>query len=156
MVGKAAQGNNLCRVVSRMNESRRRQQMEALTDPVDVWIGERLSTMRESQGKDAAELAKTLGVSVEEYLLLESGTLRIEPPQLVQLARELQCSMAFFFEGLVKQTAQSAGRPAHELPGPVSEQLQRLSRIFPKIVSNSEREYVIQLAAGFAAPPNGK
>ena len=94
----------------------------AAPHPVDVHVGQRLRQRRVAVGLTQDRLAKSVGITFQQVQKYERGTNRIVASRLYELAKVLQVSVEYFFEGLPpKAAAPSAGaargpRPASACP----------------------------------------
>jgi transcriptional regulator with XRE-family HTH domain len=68
--------------------------------PMDRHVGVRLAELRESSDVTEARLAGVLGISLDQLKQHESGTLRIEAGQLLEISRFFQVRPSYFFEGV--------------------------------------------------------
>jgi len=74
--------------------------MPRSSGPIDVRIGSRLAIARKSAGLSQGELGKRIGVSYHQIQKYEMGTNRISATSLLNLARALDISLGYFFEGI--------------------------------------------------------
>jgi transcriptional regulator with XRE-family HTH domain len=74
-------------------------------DPVDRHVGGQLRLRRAQIGMTQAELGGKLGLSFQAVQKYETGENRISASRLYQLARLLEVSPAYFFEGLGEPVA---------------------------------------------------
>ncbi len=83
----------------------------AAPHPVDVHVGQRLRQRRVAVGLTQDRLAKSVGITFQQVQKYERGTNRIVASRLYELAKVLQVSVEYFFEGLPpKAAAPSAGQ----------------------------------------------
>jgi len=78
-------------------------------DPIDRHVGGQLRLRRAQIGMTQAELGSKLGLSFQAVQKYETGENRVSASRLYQLARVLDVSPAYFFEGLDESDA--AGEP---------------------------------------------
>jgi transcriptional regulator with XRE-family HTH domain len=69
-------------------------------DPIDQHVGGQLRLRRAQAGLTQTELGTKVGLSFQAVQKYETGENRISASRLYQLARILDVSMAYFFEGL--------------------------------------------------------
>jgi transcriptional regulator with XRE-family HTH domain len=69
-------------------------------DPIDKYVGGQLRLRRAQIGMTQSELGGKLGLSFQALQKYETGENRISASRLFQLARLLDVSMGYFFEGL--------------------------------------------------------
>ncbi len=90
---------------------RRRTAIVDGPDPIDRHVGGQLRLRRGQVGLTQTELGAKVGLSFQAVQKYETGENRISASRLYQLARILDVSLAFFFEGL------DAMGHADDLPG---------------------------------------
>src|ERR1700730_5505382 len=71
-------------------------------DPIDQHVGGQLRLRRAQSGMTQAELGAKVGLSFQAVQKYETGENRISASRLYQLARILDVSMSYFFEGLAE------------------------------------------------------
>jgi transcriptional regulator with XRE-family HTH domain len=86
-------------------------------DPVDQHVGGQLRLRRAQIGMTQVELGSKLGLSFQAVQKYETGENRISASRLYQLARILEVSPAYFFDGLDESVAAT--------PPPVNPELAR-------------------------------
>ena len=145
--------------------------MDASTDdrspnPVDVHVGERIRRRRRALGISQDKLADSLGLTFQQVQKYERGANRVSASKLYQIARALQASIPYFFDGLPDPArAGGVGEDesatfVHELP------LTREERDFAACLSRIEdrrvRKRLVELARVLAesdeaapSPANG-
>ncbi|MEQ1956192.1 helix-turn-helix transcriptional regulator [Mesorhizobium sp. CN2-181] len=74
---------------------------------MDVVLGHRLFTRRQSLGMSQRKLGELLGVSFQQIQKYKRGTNRIAVTTLVRAATALNARMSFFFEGLGPEVKKS-------------------------------------------------
>ena len=74
---------------------------------VDVHVGFRVRTVRESRGLRIEELAEALAISSAQLEVYESGAERFPSARLVLIGKTLRISTSCFFEGLSAFKTQS-------------------------------------------------
>ena len=67
---------------------------------VDLYLGKRLKKRRLSCGLTQQDLAKKVGVTVQQIHKYEKGIDRLSASRLLMLARFLSIPVTFFYEGL--------------------------------------------------------
>ncbi|HEX2859317.1 MAG TPA: helix-turn-helix domain-containing protein [Alphaproteobacteria bacterium] len=68
-------------------------------DPIDTHVGQRLKARRQLLGFSQEKLGSAVGVSFQQVQKYESGANRVGASRLMQLAKVLGTSVAYFFEG---------------------------------------------------------
>ncbi|MGR3760916.1 helix-turn-helix domain-containing protein [Roseobacteraceae bacterium NS-SX3] len=89
--------------------------------PEDIHVGKRIRHRRWLQDMTQQELAAKAGVKFQQIQKYETGANRVSASRLVDLARALDVTPAFFFEGLAE------GSPATE---PASREEADLLRLY--------------------------
>ena len=116
-------------------------------DEIDVHVSKRLRARRMLLGQTQEGLAKHLGVAFAQVQKYENGTNRISASRLYTLARLLDCSMDYFFEGLpssIKKRAVDARSDAAVLKLMGSAEGQALCKAFAGIKSPAQRKAAIK------------
>lgn len=70
-----------------------------MSEPVDVYVGERLRIARKYLGLSQEQLANMSGVTFQQVQKYEKGVNRISASRLYILAKALNVEIGFFFEG---------------------------------------------------------
>lgn len=68
--------------------------------PVDIQVGQRIKAARKLQKLAQAELAHGVGVSYQQIQKYEKGDNRVSVSMLYDIAKFLDVSLAYFYEGL--------------------------------------------------------
>ena len=84
-------------------------------DPIDRHVGGQLRLRRAQIGLTQVELGGKLGLSFQAVQKYETGENRISASRLYQLARILEVSPAYFFEGLDESVAAAPPAGSAEL-----------------------------------------
>ena len=66
----------------------------------DDYVGSRIRLRRTLLGMTQEQLAATLGISYQQVQKYEIGANRVSSGRLFEMAKELDCEVGFFFEGL--------------------------------------------------------
>lgn len=86
--------------------------------PIDVYVGGRMRLRRIQLGLSQGALASKIGVSFQAVQKYESGDIRISASRLYDVARVLEVSPGFFFEGypdgIVAKNIAVEASPANE------------------------------------------
>src|SRR3954468_5429255 len=89
--------------------------LERGPNPVDLHVGARIRMRRKLLGVSQERLADQLGLTFQQVQKYERGANRVSASKLYEIARALQTSVAYFFEGLAStengQTDAGAARP---------------------------------------------
>ena len=92
--------------------------MAQTPNPVDVHVGKRLRQRRTLLGMSQEKLGELLGLTFQQVQKYERGTNRIGSSRLYRLARILEVSVIYFFEGL--DDAPVAALPGGEQAEPIA------------------------------------
>ena len=82
------------------------QNMDQIADldrgpnPVDLHVGARIRMRRKLLGVSQERLAEQLGLTFQQVQKYERGANRVSASKLYEIARALQTSVAYFFDGL--------------------------------------------------------
>ena len=75
--------------------------MAKRSNTVDVYVGARLRMRRMILGMSQSEMGKLLGVTFQQIQKYENGSNRIGAHRLRLIARVLEVSPSYFFEGII-------------------------------------------------------
>lgn len=78
-------------------------------NPIDTHVGSRIRLRRKTLGISQEKLADQLGLTFQQVQKYERGANRVSASKLYEIARALQSSIAFFFEGLADPMGESSG-----------------------------------------------
>lgn len=81
-----------------------------MTHPIDLHVGKRLRQRRRLLGLTQQKLAEAVSIRFQQIQKYESGANRISASRLWTLAKALDVSVAYFYEGLEEQTVGLAPR----------------------------------------------
>jgi transcriptional regulator with XRE-family HTH domain len=82
-------------------------------DPIDVHVGARVRTRRRWLGFSQTQLATALGITFQQVQKYERGANRVSASMLLKVARKLEVTVGYFFEGL--EGAKGEATPDAEL-----------------------------------------
>ena len=85
------------------------------TDPLDIEIGARLRALRESRGLTMAGMARMMNTPAMSLQRLEMGRNTLRPARLLAVARVLEVSPGWFFEGMMDPKFKPKATNAFEL-----------------------------------------
>ncbi|HUO22576.1 MAG TPA: helix-turn-helix transcriptional regulator [Caulobacteraceae bacterium] len=68
-------------------------------NPIDLHVGSRIRLRRKVLGVSQESLAADLGLTFQQVQKYERGANRVSASKLYEIARSLQTSIAYFFEG---------------------------------------------------------
>lgn len=130
--------------------------LERTPNPVDLHVGARIRMRRKLLGVSQERLAEQLGLTFQQVQKYERGANRVSASKLYEIARALQVSVAYFFEGL----ANTEGAAANGLPDTGASALMHelmmtpegleLATLFPKLKRGRVRRRVLDLVKALA------
>ena len=77
---------------------------ERSPNPVDLHVGARIRMRRKILGVSQERLADDLGLTFQQVQKYERGANRVSASKLYEIAKSLQSSVSYFFEGLADPT----------------------------------------------------
>ena len=121
-------------------------------NPVDLHVGARIRMRRKILGVSQERLAEDLGLTFQQVQKYERGANRVSASKLYEIAKSLQSSVAYFFEGLADTTGEGvaeSGEPfVHDFLM-TSEGLE-LAALFPRITRPKVRRRILELVRSMA------
>ena len=123
-------------------------------NPIDLHVGARIRMRRKLLGISQEKLAEGLGLTFQQVQKYERGANRVSASKLYEIARSLQSSVAYFFEGLADPTegetsAQTnQGQFVHDFL--MTTEGLELAGLFPKINKPKVRRRVLDLVRSMA------
>lgn len=129
-------------------------------NPVDVHVGLRIRLRRRELGVSQEKLAEAIGLTFQQVQKYERAANRVSASKLYEVARALDTSTAYFFEGLTDDHILTAAEPGGQT------QLQaflltaegvELAATFPRIQPSRVRRRILDLVRAMvdekAEPP---
>ncbi len=80
-------------------------------NPVDVHVGLRIRLRRKELGVSQEKLAEAIGLTFQQVQKYERAANRVSASKLYEVARALDTSTAYFFEGLTDAHIRTAAEP---------------------------------------------
>jgi transcriptional regulator with XRE-family HTH domain len=124
-------------------------------NPVDLHVGARIRMRRKLLGVSQERLADELGLTFQQVQKYERGANRVSASKLYEIARALQTSVAYFFEGLA-----DTGDHGLDGEGPENREFMHelvmtpegleLASLFPKLKRGRVRRRVLDLVKALA------
>ncbi len=105
--------------------------------PVDVHVGKQIRQRRWKMGMTQQALAEHVGIKFQQIQKYETGMNRVSASRLWDIARALDISVAFFFEGLAGDHAPQTGAAEEIL---ADKEALELVRSFHAIPENQRRQ----------------
>ena len=117
-------------------------------NPVDVHVGRRVREQRIVRGMSQEQLGTAIGLTFQQLQKYERGTNRISASKLYAIARELDVSVAWFFEGIMARGRSIASSSEAPIVGRAALEV---GKAFASIRSPALRKKVAQLVRAAAA-----
>lgn len=101
-----------------------------MADETDLHVGKRLRRRRRLLGMTQQELASQVGVRFQQIQKYECGANRITASRLYDLARAMNVSVQYFFDGMVTpSTVPNAANDAEQMEGDILSQKETLELV---------------------------
>jgi transcriptional regulator with XRE-family HTH domain len=124
-------------------------------NPIDRHVGLRIRMRRKELGISQERLAEAIGLTFQQVQKYERAANRVSASKLWEMARTLNTSVAYFYEGLGEPALSSVSNMPRETVQDfllTSEGLE-LAAIFPKIARGRLRRKVLELVRAIADLP---
>lgn len=118
--------------------------MKNQPNPVDLHVGNRIRLRRFAMGCSQEKLAEALGVSFQQVQKYENGRNRVSASRLWEIAKELECHTAFFFEGIDDPSEEAAYTPNQLTRADVRTVL--AIRALPEAQQQAVRDFIVSLS----------
>jgi transcriptional regulator with XRE-family HTH domain len=117
-------------------------------NPIDIHVGARIRMRRKLLGISQEKLAEQLGLTFQQVQKYERGANRVSASKLFEIARSLQSSVSYFFEGLnvaagAEGFAEGDNSFVHDLV--MTPEGLELAALFPRIKRQRVRRRVLDL-----------
>ena len=127
--------------------------LDRAPNPVDLHVGARIRMRRKLLGVSQEKLADQLGLTFQQVQKYERGANRVSASKLYEIARALQTSVAYFFDGLA--STDGGADPANVPPEFMHELVMtpeglELAALFPKLKRGRVRRRVLDLVKALA------
>ncbi|MDB5454879.1 MAG: Cro/Cl family transcriptional regulator [Caulobacter sp.] len=122
-------------------------------NPIDLHVGARIRMRRKILGVSQERLAEDLGLTFQQVQKYERGANRVSASKLYEIARSLQTSVAYFFDGLADPAegdgvADNREQFVHDFL--MTPEGLELAALFPKINRPRVRRRVLDLVRAMA------
>lgn len=122
-------------------------------NPIDLHVGARIRMRRKILGLSQERLAEALGLTFQQVQKYERGANRVSASKLYEIARTLQSSVAYFFEGLGDPggeagVAEDGGVYVHDFL--MTPEGLELAALFPRITKPKVRRRILELVRSMA------
>jgi len=121
-------------------------------NPIDLHVGARIRMRRKILGVSQERLAEDLGLTFQQVQKYERGANRVSASKLYEIAKSLQSSVAYFFEGLADTESEGMGEGGEPFVHDflmTSEGLE-LASLFPRITRPKVRRRILELVRSMA------
>jgi transcriptional regulator with XRE-family HTH domain len=122
-----------------------------MADDIDLHVGKRLRRRRRLLGMTQQELASQVGVRFQQIQKYECGANRITASRLFDLARAMNVSVQYFFDGVpAGEAVPNAANDAEQLEGDILSQKETLElvRAYYRLGERPRRR-LLELAKAF-------
>lgn len=122
-----------------------------MADETDLHVGKRLRRRRRLLGMTQQELASQVGVRFQQIQKYECGANRITASRLYDLARAMNVSVQYFFDGIqTSETMPNAANDAEQMEGDILSQKETLElvRAYYRLGERPRRR-LLELAKAF-------
>lgn len=116
--------------------------------PVDIHVGRRIRERRRGLNISQVELARELGLSVQQVQKYESGDSTVSASRLYQIGIQLAVPPAYFFENMPEEiVARGPGRMSAVLNGnPAPQEIRQMILTYRDIENAELRHQIYELA----------
>ena len=117
-------------------------------NPVDVHVGLRIRLRRKELGVSQEKLADAIGLTFQQVQKYERAANRVSASKLYEVARALDTSTAYFFEGLTDDHIRTAAEPGGQTQMQaflLTAEGVELATTFPRIQPSRVRRRILDL-----------
>jgi transcriptional regulator with XRE-family HTH domain len=119
-------------------------------NPIDLHVGSRVRLRRKVLGVSQESLAADLGLTFQQIQKYERGTNRVSASKLYEIARSLQTTTSYFFEGFADPNSGEAKTPEYIEEKAAVDFLMtpeglEMAALFPKIAKGKVRRRILDL-----------
>jgi transcriptional regulator with XRE-family HTH domain len=123
---------------------------QAGPNPIDLHVGNRIRLRRKVLGVSQESLAADLGLTFQQVQKYERGANRVSASKLYEIARSLQTTITYFFEGYTDPDGPgiSAGEHLDEVSTVdflMTPEGIEMAALFPKITKSKVRRKILDL-----------
>lgn len=125
-------------------------------NPIDRHVGLRIRLRRKELGISQERLADSIGLTFQQVQKYERAANRVSASKLWEMARALNTSVTYFYEGLAADgegVSPSGPRVEDFL---LSTEGAELARYFPRIAKAGVRRQILELVRTMAAEAGGR
>lgn len=122
--------------------------IDTAPNPVDVHVGLRIRLRRKELGVSQEKLAEAIGLTFQQVQKYERAANRVSASKLYEMAKALETSTAYFFEGLTDADIAGAAEPGGQAQMQaflLTPEGVELASTFPKIYPPRVRRRILDL-----------
>ena len=124
-------------------------------NPVDRHVGLRIRMRRKELGISQEKLAEAVGLTFQQIQKYERAANRVSASKLWDIARALQTTIAYFYEGLTEMSEAADLPRANIQDFLITPDGLELAACFPRIASLRLRRKVLELVRALVENPEG-
>jgi transcriptional regulator with XRE-family HTH domain len=124
-------------------------------NPIDRHVGLRIRLRRKELGISQEKLAESIGLTFQQVQKYERAANRVSASKLWEVARALNTSIAYFYEGLGLDGGMSGDLGSGLEEFLLTTDGMELARYFPQIQKPRVRRQILELVRSMAAEPEG-
>ena len=115
-------------------------------NPIDRHVGLRIRMRRKELGVSQEKLAESIGLTFQQVQKYERAANRVSASKLWEMARALNTSVAYFYEGLGGETSRGSNLPKEEVQDfLLTAEGMELATAFPRISEPRVRRKILEL-----------
>ena len=126
-------------------------EFEAGPNPIDRHVGLRIRLRRKELGISQEKLAESIGLTFQQVQKYERAANRVSASKLWEVARALETSISYFYEGLPTdgELRYQAGPKLEDFL--LTTEGMELARYFPQIQQSGVRRQIVELVRTMAS-----
>lgn len=127
---------------------------ETSPNPIDRHVGLRIRMRRKELGVSQEKLAESIGLTFQQIQKYERAANRVSASKLWEMARALNTSVAYFYEGLGEAPASGSNLPKETVQDfLMTSEGMELATSFPKIAAPKLRRRILDLVRTLSEEP---
>lgn len=130
--------------------------VEAGPNPIDRHVGLRIRFRRKELGISQERLAESIGLTFQQVQKYERAANRVSASKLWEMARALNTSVNYFYEGLPAEGARRREDGLSLEDFLLSAEGMELARYFPQIQQQGVRRQILELVRTMAGEPESR
>lgn len=125
-------------------------------NPIDLYVGQKLYTIRRQTGRSRIDVAAAIDVRPEQLREFEAGAERVPAAVLLRLSKVLHFDVLAFFRGLPANEPAPCASVAITSQTTEEVEVAALLRNFSRIRDQRARQVILTLVAGYAVNENAQ